>query len=132
MWDHNVDTKGGVSIWDHVLDGAATGAIAGSVLPVAGNLAGAIGGAGIGLVNGLAQDWKLGSSWDSFWNGGAEKDEGTLGDIEGMMERMAMDPADFKKYSGKQNDAAGVEEAARRVHNDRFAAENDSWFNRLF
>lgn len=53
MFGNNYDKDNGVSIWGHVLDGAATGAIAGmGVL----SLPGAIGGGLMGLANGLWAD----------------------------------------------------------------------------
>src|SRR6266545_722699 len=57
MFDNNYDKNEGVSIWGHVLDGAATGGIAGGVMGAGiGAIPGAILGGLVGLGTGLWDD----------------------------------------------------------------------------
>ncbi len=130
MFDSNIDSKNGVSIWDHVLDGAATGGIAGSVLPVAGNIAGAIGGGLVGLANGLWESHQESSAFDEFYGNGKKQDAKTVARLETQLEAMALDPT----IQG-MGDEEFVKQGMNRVFLQDYAAKEQketNWFNDLF
>jgi hypothetical protein len=64
MPDTSYDRDSGVSVWDHVLNGAKTGGMAGSFFGGVGAIPGAILGGGVGLATGL---------WDSHQDSVAEE-----------------------------------------------------------
>ena len=96
MFDNNYDKNEGVSIWGHMLDGAATGGIAGGVLGAGvGAIPGAILGGLVGLGTGLWADHQDGVA-EEAWSHEQHSDK-TLDQIMNMAltmddERLAKDP----------------------------------------
>jgi len=130
VWDSNTDSKDGVSVWGHVLDGAATGALTGSLFGGLGAIPGAFLGGTTGLINGMYEWGKEDAAFDRFYGKGKRQDDATSNRIDAELERMAVDP----KYKS-QGDDVDIKAAARRVFNQDYAAKqqkNSSLFNDLF
>ncbi|MCE9574336.1 MAG: hypothetical protein K8W52_14410 [Deltaproteobacteria bacterium] len=81
MFDNNYDKNDGVSIWGHVMDGAATGGIAGGVLGAGvGAIPGAILGGLVGLGTGLWDDHQDSVAQDAWSH--SKLDDKTLDQVE--------------------------------------------------
>jgi hypothetical protein len=122
MFDNNYDKNEGVSIWGHILDGAATGGIAGGVMGAGvGAIPGAILGGLVGLGTGLWDDHQDKTAMDAFL---AEKQDSktvdqairNAGDIQ--KERLATDP---KAKAMSQDDA--IKAGAERTFHQQQAAK---------
>lgn len=122
MFDNNYDEKGGVSIWGHVLDGAATGAMGGALFGGIGAIPGAIGGGAVGLVNGLLESHEDSEREDTWMK--ANHDDATL---DRAMERLPS--------NGKMPSDEAIKEAAQGVYRQDRAAQKaaePSWFDDMF
>jgi hypothetical protein len=129
MFDSNNSKDEGVSVWGHMLDGAATGGLAGLALGGIGAVPGVIGGGLVGLANGLAHWYQEESAIDNFI--GAKHDDKTVDKVMGHLESLAMDPSS----AGVSDEAAVRKASSKVVYEQRFDDEKkrgSSWFDNLF
>jgi hypothetical protein len=80
MFDNNYDKNEGVSIWGHVLDGAATGGMAGAAFGGVGAIPGAVLGGLVGLGTGLWDDHQDHVAEDAWSH--SKLDDKTLDKVE--------------------------------------------------
>jgi hypothetical protein len=126
MFDNNYDKNEGVSIWGHVLDGAATGAAGGALFGGVGAIPGALVGGLAGLGTGLWDDHQDAVA-EEQWKKDANKlapDSKEARALEKSMDANA-DTLFAEHKDGPIDSAAMANQALERTYHQQQAAKID-------
>ena len=123
MFDNNYDKNDGVSIWGHMLDGAATGGTVGAAFGGVGAIPGAVLGGLVGLGTGLWDDHQDSVAQDAWSH--SKLDDKTLDRVADNAldmdrERSARDPS-APHMSNAEQDKLVEQAGARTFHQEQAA-----------
>jgi hypothetical protein len=124
MFDNSYDKNDGVSVWGHMMNGAATGGMAGAAFGGVGAVPGALLGGLVGLGTGLWDDHQD-SVAETAWSH-QKHDDKTLDNVERNAidmdnERLAKDPTAGRQSNADQEKL--LEQAGSRTFHQEQAAK---------